>query len=123
MSLSGTTELSTTSARMLFKWLRISMKQGNRPANSRKRWAEALMEVRSLFGLNSLMGNGRTDKASYRVACSRLKRGKRKGVGGKGRKRGKKNLSVYISSSILKFTPFTGDMECIQMSVEASSTS
>ena len=48
---------------------------------SHEHWAGALMEVRSLFGLNSLMGNGRTDgrsngrmdKASYRVACLRLK--------------------------------------------------
>ena len=44
---------------------------------SRERWAGALMEVRSLFGLNSETGYGRTDrrtdKASYRVACSRLK--------------------------------------------------
>ena len=58
---------------------------------SRERWAGALMEVRSLSALNLLYfllfvlvgteprrmdprrTDGRTDKAAYRVACSRLK--------------------------------------------------
>ena len=31
----------------------VVQKQGRHPANSRKRWAGALMEVRSLFCLNS----------------------------------------------------------------------
>ena len=30
-----------------------SSNKGDRPANSRERWAGALMEARSLFGLNS----------------------------------------------------------------------
>ena len=32
--------------------------KADRPANSRKRWAGALMEVRSLFGLNSASCDG-----------------------------------------------------------------
>jgi len=53
----------------------------------------------------------------------REKKGKQKGKGGKKRKREKKTLSVYISSSVLKFTLFTEDMEYIQISVQRSSTS
>ena len=52
--------------------------KGDRPANSRKRWAGALMEVRSLFGLNSAVKknalqttdheptDGRTDRRTDR---------------------------------------------------------
>ena len=57
--------------------------KADRPANSRERWAGALMEVRSLFLLVVTYGrtygrtdghtDGRTDIAVYRVACSRLK--------------------------------------------------
>jgi len=42
--------------------------KADRPANSRERWAGALMEVRSLFGLNSAVrkkratDHGRTDR-------------------------------------------------------------
>ena len=58
--------------------------KADRPANSRERWAGALMEVRSLFflifascdGRTYLRTYGRTDKPAYRVACSRLKKKK-----------------------------------------------
>ena len=58
-----------------------NINKADRPANSRERWAGALMEVRSLLSLNSASCDGwrsavgawRTDKAVYRVACSRLK--------------------------------------------------
>ena len=33
--------------------LTLKKNKADRPANSRERWAGALMEVRSLFGLNS----------------------------------------------------------------------
>ena len=36
-------------------------KQGRQPANSRKRWAGVLKEVRSLFGLNSAIKKRATD--------------------------------------------------------------
>ena len=54
------------------------------------------------------------------------KKGKTKRKRRKRRKREKKTLSVYISLSVLQFTHcenYTVDMECIQMSVERSSTS
>ena len=37
------------------------MEQGRHPAISRERWAGALMEVRSLFGLNSAIKKRVTD--------------------------------------------------------------
>ena len=45
----------------------IYINKADRPANSRERWAGVLMEVRSLFGLNSVIKknalptDGRTD--------------------------------------------------------------
>ena len=52
--------------------------KADRPANSRERWAGAVMEVRSLFlivcdGRTDIRTDGRTDEAGYRVACLRLK--------------------------------------------------
>ena len=44
----------------------LCINKADRPANSRERWTGALMEVRSLFGLNSTvkrgMDHGLTDR-------------------------------------------------------------
>ena len=52
----------------------LLLNKADRPANSRERWAGALMEVRSLFlVVTDLRTYGPTDEAAYRVACLRLK--------------------------------------------------
>ena len=49
--------------------------KADRPANSRERWAGALMEVFASCDIRTdRRTDGRTDKPAYRVACLRLKK-------------------------------------------------